>query len=468
MASPYSSTSVSGYNANPPPDDGTTVGTNLITWAGVKSKIGDPLNTFASAVNSALVTAFGKTISGASVVSTGSNYPAGAADQGRLIRATAGGVVITTPDATSVGTPFVFAVVNNAASGASVAGFGGTQTIDGNLSVSLAAGAGMVLFSDGSNWFSAGEPGTAQPVGSPQGRLTLVSGTPVLIADQVAATAVLYTPYIGNQIPIPNGTLFVNNTFSELTLTLNNTNYLANTIYDVYIFLDPGDNATVRIGSSPAWSTSTAGSGARGTGAGTAELQRLNGMLTNKNAMTMRNNVTTYSVIAKGGTYVGSIFIDGTNGQVTCHISAGQSRKFGVWNVYNRRPIVLTVFDSTASWTYASATIRQSNNAAGNKATVFSGLAEEWFQNIFTQEADVTSGEVEVGIGYNVTNAVSGTQGTTGIISGTVDSTMTAQYTAPPSLGVNNVNCTESVLSANTQTFAGSQRAMVMTSSWNG
>ena len=65
MGALYGGTAVTGYNANPPPDDGTTVPTNLITWAGIKQKIGDPLNTFAAAIDSNLTAAFGKTLDGA-------------------------------------------------------------------------------------------------------------------------------------------------------------------------------------------------------------------------------------------------------------------------------------------------------------------------------------------------------------------------------------------------------------------
>jgi hypothetical protein len=70
-------------------------------------------------------------------------------------------------------------------------------------------------------------------------------------------------------------------------------------------------------------------------------------------------------------TYLGSIFMDGTNGQISCHNTYGQSRKWGVWNAYNRDPITLLMGDSTASWTYSTATIRQSNAAAGNALTTF-------------------------------------------------------------------------------------------------
>lgn len=59
---PYVSVSISGYNASPPPDDGSQVASNIVTWAFHKVKIGDPLRTLAEAINSACVTFGTKTI----------------------------------------------------------------------------------------------------------------------------------------------------------------------------------------------------------------------------------------------------------------------------------------------------------------------------------------------------------------------------------------------------------------------
>lgn len=61
-SNPYTSVSVSGYNSSPPPDDGSQVAANLVTWSGIKTKLGDPLNTFASAVNAAILSAFGSLV----------------------------------------------------------------------------------------------------------------------------------------------------------------------------------------------------------------------------------------------------------------------------------------------------------------------------------------------------------------------------------------------------------------------
>lgn len=42
---PYTEVNISGYNAAPPTDDGSTDSVNTITWAKIKEKLGDPLNT---------------------------------------------------------------------------------------------------------------------------------------------------------------------------------------------------------------------------------------------------------------------------------------------------------------------------------------------------------------------------------------------------------------------------------------
>lgn len=49
---PYSPVTVIGYNANPPADDGTQVGTNEITWAKHIEKIGGPLKTALESIDS--------------------------------------------------------------------------------------------------------------------------------------------------------------------------------------------------------------------------------------------------------------------------------------------------------------------------------------------------------------------------------------------------------------------------------
>ena len=487
MPSLYTGTAVSGYNANPPPDDGSTGANNLITWAGIKSKVGDPLNTFAGSISGALVTSFGKTLDGAGVVSTGTNYPMTAADQGRLIVATASGITITTPDALTVGAPFIFAINNQSNGAITLAGNADiplpatAQTVDGQNSQVIGAGAGCLCKTNGTNWFTYGL--TAAQSGSglittPQGYLTLTNAAnPILQSDMIAATAVYYSPFFGNAMPIYNGANWQNYTFSQLTLTLA-AGHLASTIYDVFGFLNSG---SPQIGTGPAWSNSTAGSCSRGTGGGTTELQRLSGLLTNKNIITLKNGATTYSSIpANECTYLGSIFIDGTNGQITCHTTYGQSRKWGVWNCFNRMPLALQVGDNTSTWGYITATIRPSNGATVNNLTTFTGLSEELLSLAFTQQVrpNNTSTQntwAQIGIGFNSTTAFSGTTAQVldnfaALSSNTyvIGVSATASYQPPVGLGINTITALETIGGTAGANFLGTQAFMLLAAQWRG
>ena len=59
---PYTSVSAVGYNASPPPDDGSQVAANLITWAGIKSKLADVVKTLADQINTNVFAAFGSLV----------------------------------------------------------------------------------------------------------------------------------------------------------------------------------------------------------------------------------------------------------------------------------------------------------------------------------------------------------------------------------------------------------------------
>lgn len=50
-ATAYVQVSVASYNATPPTDDGSSGSANTITWAKIKTKLGDPLNTAIAAIN---------------------------------------------------------------------------------------------------------------------------------------------------------------------------------------------------------------------------------------------------------------------------------------------------------------------------------------------------------------------------------------------------------------------------------
>ncbi len=328
-------------------------------------------------------------------------------------------------------------------------------------------------------WTAVNAATAAAVVPAPQGRLTLTSGVPVLTGDVTAATAVYYTPYIGLLVPIYNGISFVPQSIvTELQLTLTSSSVASN-IYDFFIFSNSG---VITLGTGPSWSAGTAGSitagsCARGTGAGGTALTRIQGILTNTVSMTIRygNGTTTTTVSANQATYVGSMFVDGTNGQVSCLMSYGQSRKWGIWNAYNRVPLTLKAGDATSSWSYNSGTLRPSNNSTANSIAVFSGLSEEFYTLSFTQQINyqntgATAGVGTVCIGWNSTNSSSGLEGLVSDVSAAaglnIFGTPSARFIQPPSLGLNVVTSLEYNASGLGATYYGTEKKMVLETAW--
>lgn len=321
-------------------------------------------------------------------------------------------------------------------------------------------------------WTAVNASAATPAVPTPQGRLTPRSAEPVLATDVSGANSIYYEPYVGNLVPIYNGASMTPTEFSALPLVLA-SQHVASTIYDVFVFSNSG---VLTLVTGPAWSVSTAGSGARGTGASTTQLTRVKGLWVNAVSMTARNGSTTYTVGANLGTYVGSIFIDGSAGAVSCHLSFGQSRKWGVWNAYNRVPVQLKVGDATGSWTNTPTSWRQSRADATNFAHIFSGLPEEHYDLSFSQTIkqaiNSTDCTADIGIGFNSTTVVSGRQGRASISSAIAGvqfhiTTPMATHLALPSLGLHKVNAIEQAGTGTTDnTFFGSEALMLLSAKW--
>jgi hypothetical protein len=156
MGSPFTVTSVSNYNSNPPSDDGAQTAANRVQWSTQKTKLTDPLKTAFDDSETETSTAFGRVLGGGGITTTAVDYTVSASDQGKFVKVTASGKTITTPDATVVGSPFVFAVLNNSSGNITLDG-SGSQTIDGVSSFTIPAGAGVLVNTDGTNWFTSGK-----------------------------------------------------------------------------------------------------------------------------------------------------------------------------------------------------------------------------------------------------------------------------------------------------------------------
>lgn len=310
----------------------------------------------------------------------------------------------------------------------------------------------------------------------PQGYLTLSNSTtsPIVATDTTAAT-LYYTPLNGAWTVLSTGTLLFPYQFSQMSLALT-ASQAASNIYDIFMWWNSGSPI---IGTGPSWSAGggsvSAGSCARGTGAGSTALTRLSGVLVNSVQVSLLNNVTTYTCPAKEGVYLGSIFINTSAGQVSCYRSWGQSRKWGVWNMYNRRLISMMGGDSTASWAAATASFRASNNNSANVITGFCGLAEDAYsiqfnQYMYVNGVGLSTGQEYCGIGVNSTTVASGFNGASGSLSfasgvtgPSVYCNGVAQYLNPPSLGINNFYMLEKGPATGTGTFYGTNANMQMT-----
>jgi hypothetical protein len=192
-----------------------------------------------------------------------------------------------------------------------------------------------------------GQTGAVTVQIQPQGRLTLTSGVPITTTDVTGATTVYYTPDIGVQIPIYDGTAnMVPTTFAEISQATTDTTkspaaVAANSVYDVFVWNDSG---TIRATRGPAWSSDTS----RGTGAGTSQVQQIQGIFTNQFAITN-------GPAANRGTLVGSI-----RSNASAQIVDSKAFRW-VSNGYQCVMRQMAIVESTTSWNYTSATFRQAN-----------------------------------------------------------------------------------------------------------
>lgn len=317
----------------------------------------------------------------------------------------------------------------------------------------------------------------------PQGYLTLsITGlSPILAADAISSSFVYYRPFKGALCPISDGVSVRAFPFATQNLELN-SNHVALNLYDVFAFLDTA--GTFRIGTGPSWlaggGSITAGACARGTGAGSTDLVVFQGLPVNTNAITLRNGATTNVVAAQCAVFLGSIFIDAVAGQVTCHVSYGQSRKWGVSNAYNQQPIELQAGDPTVSWTYQVPTYRPSNNNTANSLTTFCCLADQRIQGELEQLASMNNAngaatlrQTLVGIGLNSTTAPAGVLGALGngaTVNVNTSATLGARRTVQPQLGINVLTSLEQSTNAAsvTSTFFGGNNGINLRARWMG
>lgn len=245
---------------------------------------------------------------------------------------------------------------------------GGSGTLaDWNLNVAGQPGAGDLLSTNNGSDFANAQTtrGNLGILSPPQGRLTLVSGTPVMTTSQASKTTLYYALYVGNQAPVYDGTKFTMKAFTELSAVTTDTTKSpaaigASKVNDWFLWDDAG---TMRISHGPDWTNDTT------RAAGTA--------LVNVNGTWLNNASITNGPAAQRGTYLGTTRSDASSQLNWVYGAPGTAALLNVWNAYNRVPATSTVSASASNWSYTSATVRQANASAACQISFISGLAEE-------------------------------------------------------------------------------------------
>lgn len=308
----------------------------------------------------------------------------------------------------------------------------------------------------------AGPTGATGPAGvngglaSPQGRLCLASGLPVVASD-TSGTSIYYTPYVGDQIPIYDGSDFANRTFSELTLALDSTSghtgyHQADKNFDLFVFDDSG---TLRLGSSPAWTDDNTRANA---------ISRTRGLLVNSSSIVLRfgsasGNTTT--VAAGRATYVGAMraSADGTCRMdiVPTPVNGGTNNKLFLWNYYNRVVMHSINRDLTANWSYTTDTIRQMNNSGSNQIAFVCGEIEDAVAGHLITLSSNSSANIRrrTSIGFNSPTANHTVEVFRTAPAGILISSEVMLQRRPPSRGYNRIIALERSEASGTTTWYG-------------
>lgn len=150
----YTSQTISGYNASPPPDDGTQVTANKITWSGQKTKLADPIKTLAEAINTELVAAFGK-VYGAHVTTKSGAFSVAVGDRGTLFLCGSASYAVNLPAVATAGDGFIVGFINTGGGSTTVTiTAAGAETINGSTTYALTTDlSGVWLSCDGAAWY---------------------------------------------------------------------------------------------------------------------------------------------------------------------------------------------------------------------------------------------------------------------------------------------------------------------------
>ena len=171
-----------------------------------------------------------------------------------------------------------------------------------------------------------------------EGRLGLVSGSPG--ADSASGSTLYFTPYMGNQIAMPEPTLGTGQwklyDFTEMSISLGVIGLTAGMCYDIFV----GDsNGTLSLGANQ-WTNAT----------------------TRSSAITYVDGIPMVGPATQGYRYLGTFYAANTSN------TADSPKQRFVWNYYNQMPRRMANFPGTGSWSATGLLAWRAQNADATKA----------------------------------------------------------------------------------------------------
>ncbi|HVR55671.1 MAG TPA: hypothetical protein VMT72_02440 [Pseudolabrys sp.] len=225
----------------------------------------------------------------------------------------------------------------------------------------------------------------------PAGRLTLSSTAAVMTADAINATTIYYLPYVGQNVPVYDGTQWSEQDISSsgVSLALNTANMPSAEVFDVYASMQSGSLTLCSL----YWGGNTSRSSTAGgkSGSQDARIIQLNGLWVNQTAISASNcynNTTAYTIAQNQGTYLGTFYTTaaGQTG-IQCNAASASGGPTGggyidLFNTYNRVPIACAERDSV-QYTYTTAAYRQAHGSTGNQINFVDGLQQTPISSLY-------------------------------------------------------------------------------------
>lgn len=236
------------------------------------------------------------------------------------------------------------------------------------------------------------------------GAVNITASPPVATfrPDGIQSTTLRFLRYQGDKIEVRDGTRRKQYVIPSAGVTLAVSGLSGDTNYDVFIY-DSSGTLTLKLG--PAWATSTAGAGDRGTGAGTTEIQYIDGVPYNAVSITSGPAAGAGRLLGTIRTDASGLMIDSWGGII---LNVGGQRFLD--NVNLNRRTRLAVIDTTDSWSYTTGTVRQARANSGNKIEFVLSLPKLVTANLLVNVLDQSnSARYSVaGIGLNSTTTITG------------------------------------------------------------